>query len=229
MPTKEELQDEVDELRIALEETREAAESDLGEAQGEITKLRADLQQSESQRRQLQSTLETLNETRQTLAALYEEKEERLLAGVQRESTRMAAVGERWAAREAELREELEQSTARIAELGTETESRRTQLATQAGWLVQLQRELREEKRLGELKDLKIRGFETQLARTGEQLRLASEARGESMVVGIIELLISRPGCWAVMAFLAGILAAIFYVVNSILDWLKPSENLLGQ
>lgn len=229
MLTRDELQDEVDELRLALEETREAAESDLGEARRENSRLREELGRSESQRSQLHSTLATLNETQQSLADLYGEKEQRLLARVAEASAKMGAAGERWAAEKARLREELERSEARVTELEEEDERRRKQLSTQAGWVVQLQQDLGEAKRLSEFKDQKIRGYETQLARSGEELRRVSEAKGESLILGLLEMLSSRPGCWAVIVFLVTIAAGITYVINSILDWLKPSDPLLGR
>lgn len=36
-------------------------------------------------------------------------------------------------------------------------------------------------------------------------------------------------GCWAALAFLITIAVGLVFVVNSILEWLKPSENLLGR
>ena len=228
MPTNRELQDEADELRLALEEAREA-ESELAAARNEMSGLRAELSQSESQRCQLQSTLGTLNETQLTLADLYEEKEQRLLARLAAEAGLMAEAGVRWAAQEATLRGELEERGSAAAALETRISSQRKQLSKQAGWVDMLRRERNAALEESGLKDLQISSLDTRLSRTGEQLRQMGESGNPSRLAEGLELLIARPGCWAAVMFLVVILSGIVYVISSVLAWLKPSESLLGR
>jgi hypothetical protein len=128
-----------------------------------------------------------------------------------------------------ETQGELRERDSAIAALGEKVGSQQKQLSTQAGWVVTLRGERNEAQTLAESRAAKIKSLDGQLARSGEQLRAVSEAGNQSVVVGIIELLASRPGCLVAIAALVGMVAGIVYVVNSILAWLKPSESLLGR
>src|ERR1043166_170266 len=90
MMTREELQDQNDELRLELVRAREAAElvklrQEVKGLKEEVTKLREELEGSERRRSQLQGELDTLNETGNNSRVLYQEKEERLRSQLQGE------------------------------------------------------------------------------------------------------------------------------------------------
>lgn len=234
MPTKEDLQDEIDELRLALEQTRDAAESEIGElrrgAEGlraEISALRGALAESERQRRQLQSTLDTLNETQHSLQELYAEKEDRLLGRLADEGARVAATGERWRAAEAQLRGELAERDSTIGELEGKLARKQTMVHTQGVWVTQLRGELSEARSANDIKAAKITRLENQITRHGRELQLAEENR-QSILVGTFEQLTSRPGCWLGIAVAVNAAWFLVWSINSIINWWSPCETLLG-
>lgn len=234
MPTKEELQDEVDELRLALERARDAAETEVAglrrEAEGlraEVSTLRGELGESERQRRQLRSTLDTLNETQCGLQELYAEKEDRLLARLADEAARVAAAGERWEAAEVELRGELAGRDTKVAELEGKLTQQKKQLETQNVWIVGLNGDLKQAQLANDAKAAKITQLENRITRHGRELQLAEENR-QSILVGTFELLGTRMGCWLALLFLGGLVTMAVYVISSIVSWWTPCETLLG-
>lgn len=224
MPTKEELQDENDELRLALERAREDAE----ELKGEVEALRGELDDSESRRLSLQSTLTAQSEAQRGMAEVYTEKEERLLARVRAEAGRMAEAGERWAAQEALLRGEVASHESTITGLRVELAGKEMQVQHQAVSIVDLSAELSKANQRLDVQRQTISGQNSQISQHGREMREALENR-QSITAGILELLASKPGCWVVMTCAALMLGAAVYVINSIVEWLTPSQNLLGR
>lgn len=235
MPSKEELQDEVDELRLELERTRDVAETEFAglrlKAEGleaEASRLRAALAESERQRRQLQSTLDTLNETQHSLQELYAEKEDRLLGRLAAEAARVAETGERWQAAEDGLRSELAERDSTIGDLEGKLAHKQTMLDTQNVWIANLKGEVKEVRLANDSKAGKITTLETRLARAGEELRRAAEAPGESIILGTLEQLGTRLGCWLAILFAGGLATMAVFIINSIVSWWTPCETLLG-
>lgn len=221
MPTKEELQDEVDELRLALEETKDAAES-------EVLALRDELSASESQRRSLQLTLSSMTDAQHGMRQLYEEKEERLLSRVRDAAAEMAEAGERWAEREEELRSEVAERDSTIGQLQTRADGFQRQLQQQNVWMTDANDKLKLAEKGDRLQRSEINRQEALIERYAGELRAALENR-QSIVAGIFELLASRPGCWVVLTCVVGLAAGLVYIINSILSWLTPSPNSLGR
>lgn len=234
MPTKEELQDEVDELRLELERTRDIAESEAAalraeveELREEVLALREELGESESRRRQLQSELDTLNETSNNVRELYREKEERLLAGVKDASDEVAAAYERWQALEAHLRAELLARDLTISELRRKLAEQQKLLERQNVWMVDKHGQLAAAEDTLSKQSQTIRVQQAQIERHGREMRQAIE-QSQSILIGLLELTLTKPVIWVAVTCLMGILALGTYVINSILDWLKPAPNLLG-
>lgn len=228
MPTKEELQDEVDELRLALEETRDSAETDVANLRAEVSALREELGASESRRRQLQSELATLNETSSNVRELYREKEERLLGGVRDASAEVAAAYERWQAREAHLAAELASRDRTTSEQQRKLATQQDLLDRQNVWMVDKNGRLKEAEGTLSKQAQIIRVQAAQIERHGQDMREAIERR-ESFLLWLFEQILTSPKFWAVMLFLMVIAALGTYVINSILAWLKPAPSLLGQ
>lgn len=220
MPTKEDLQDEVDELRLALEQTRDVAES-------EVSTLRDELAASESQRHSLQLTLNSMTDAQRGMRQLYEEKEGRLLSRVRDVAAEMAAAGERWARQEEELRSEVAERDSTIMQLQTRVDGFSKQLQQQNVWMVDANDKLKSAERADTLQRSEISRQEALITRYAEELRGALENR-QSIVAGMFELLASRPGCWMVLTCVVGLAAGLVYIINSILSWLTPSPNSLG-
>jgi chromosome segregation ATPase len=228
VPTKEELQDEVDELRLELERTRDVAESEFADLREEVLALRGELAASESRRRQLQSELATLNEVSNNLRELYREKEERLLAGVKDASDEVAAAYERWQAVEAQLRAELSARDHTILELQRKQADQQKLLERQNIWMVDKNGRLKEAEDTLSKQAQTIRVQAAQIERHGRDMREVIERR-ESILLWLFEQILTSPKFWVVILFLTGIAAFLTYVINSILDWLKPAPSLLGR
>jgi chromosome segregation ATPase len=225
VPTKEELQDEVDELRLELERTRNVAESEVAELREEVSTLREELATSESRRRQFQSELEALSEATAHLRESYAQREERLLGRLSDEARRMAEAGERWAAEKAELLEQLEAQHLEVVQQATRAGNYHKQVLWQLEEMARLRRGASEEEEEIALRDKKIENLEIRI----ERMREDAESQKRPFLIELAALLGSRLGCWVAMAFLIGILAGLTYIVNSIIVWLRPSENLLGR
>lgn len=235
MPTKEQLQDEVDELRLELERARDVAEAEVAglraEAEGlraEVSALRGELARSERQRRRLQSTLDTLSETQRSLQELYAEKEDRLLARLADEGARVAAAGERWQAAEVLLRGELAGRDTTIGELEGKLDRQQKQLQAQNVWIVGLKGDLKQAQLANDSKAAKITQLENQITRHGRELQLAEENR-QSILVGTFELLTGRMGCWVAIAVLVNVAWFLIWLISSIVSSLTSSADSLGR
>lgn len=225
MATKEELQERVDELRLELERTREEAEAEVGA-------LREELGRSEQQRSSLQALTSTLTEGQSALERIYKEKAELLLARVGAESRRMAAEGERWAEERAQLTADLQEQGSTIRQLETTVAGWKRQSTAQHDQLTRANNIASSARTEIEARDRKISALESQLARTAEQLREAVENPGRPLIIEFLdtlsEILGARPGCLVGLAALAVVVAAIIFVVSSIIGWMSPCPSLLG-
>jgi chromosome segregation ATPase len=233
--TKDELQEQNDELRLALEQTRESAERELGELRldaedlrEEVSALREELGASESRRRQLQSELDTLNETSNNARELYREKEERLLAGVRDASEEAAAAYQRWEEQEAHLRGELATRDSTISGQQRKLDVQRKQLQQQGVWMVDVKGRLKAAEDNLSIQSQTISVQESRIARHDREMQRAVK-RSRSILIGLLELMTGSPAFWVFLTCLVGILAGLVYMVNSILDWLRPAPSLLGQ
>lgn len=119
--TKEELQDQNDELRLELERVREAGElvklrQEVKELREGVAKLEKDLEESERRRSQLQGELDTLNEASNNARESHREGKERLLGKMSDLSSATAAAQKRWEAEKAELLKRQEDEKAELQE-----------------------------------------------------------------------------------------------------------------
>jgi chromosome segregation ATPase len=226
--TKEELQDQNDELRLELERTRGATERELGalhlevkELREEVTTLQEELEESERRRSQLQSELDTLNETSNNFRVLYLEKEERLLAGVSDSSAKFAAGYERWKKSEDHLSSEVAARDATILELQSKLKSQQGVVQRQGAWMDEAQQELKAAEKKRNLLEQTIEELKSQIARHDREMRKVMNW-GRPFWAGVGEVLNGQTGCLVVPLCVVALITMLVYVVSSIQSWLAP-------
>jgi chromosome segregation ATPase len=226
MMTREELQDQNDELRLELVRAREAAElvklrQEVKGLKEEVTKLREELEGSERRRSQLQGELDTLNETGNNSRVLYQEKEERLLAGVKESSAEMAAAYKRWEESEAHLRSEVAARDATILELEGKLETKQGVLERQGKWMYEAQENLLAAEKQRSLLEQTIKERDTQIARHDREMREAVK-QSRAFWAGVREALNGPMGCLVGPTCVVALFTMLVYVVSSIRSWLAP-------
>jgi chromosome segregation ATPase len=231
MMTREELQDQNDELRLELERAREAAElvklrQEVKELREEVAKLKKDLEASERQRSQLQGELDTLNEASNNARESHREGKERLLGKMSDLSSETAAAHKRWEAEKAELlkrqedekaelQEKLDKARAEAAQQKTRAENHNKQVFWQLEEMAKLRRALESAGPVGAaeeiaLKDKEIKSLRDRIWKLQEEARLRKQLSSIELAV----LVGSRPGLVLAIMFLIGIAALLLSRVS---------------